>query len=187
MQTALRQLFLDFLSAIVFLTLYALTENLWLATGLAVAVSIAQIVVARARGERIDAIQWLVLFLVLVLGGATLIANDVRFIMIKPSLVHAAIGVVMLRPGWMGRYLPPIATDNLSQRFIVGAGYCWAVWFFVLALANLVVALNFDFRVWSWFFAIGLVGGKILAVVVQYAVARTIVTRKLRAASQPAA
>src|SRR6187401_169598 len=33
MQTALRQLFLDFLSAIVFLILYAATDNLWLATG----------------------------------------------------------------------------------------------------------------------------------------------------------
>ena len=61
MQTALRQLFLDFLSAIVFLTLYALTENLYLATGLAVVVSIAQIIMAMVRGERVDAMQWLVL------------------------------------------------------------------------------------------------------------------------------
>jgi intracellular septation protein len=187
MQTALRQLFLDFLSAIVFLTLYALTDNLWLATGVAVGVSIAQVVIAKVRGERIDAMQWLVLFLVLVLGGATLIANDARFIMVKPSIIHTAIGIVMLRPGWMGRYLPPIAKDNLSQRFIVGAGYCWAAWFFVLAAANLVVAMNFDFQVRSWFFAIGLVGGKILAVIMQYAVGRTVVVRKLRAAASQAA
>ena len=125
-QTALRQLFLDFLSAIVFLVLYALTENLYLATGLAVAVSLAQIVIAKARGEAIDAMQWLVLFLVLVLGTATLIANDGRFVMMKPSLTHTAIAIVMLRPGWMGRYLPPIAIENLSRGFIVGAGYCWA-------------------------------------------------------------
>lgn len=185
MQTALRQLFLDFLSAIIFLILYALTENLYLATGLAVAVSIAQIVIARARGEPVDAMQWLVLLLVLVLGGATLIANDGRFIMVKPSLTHTAIAIVMLRPGWMGRYLPPIATENLSKRFIVGAGYCWAAWMFALAIANLVVALNFDFRVWSWFFAIGLVGGKVLGVVVQYVAGRTLVARKLRAVSSP--
>ncbi len=175
MQTALRQLFLDFLSAIVFLTLYALTENLYLATGVAVAVSIAQIVIAKVRGEQVDAMQWLVLFLVLVLGGATLLANDGRFIMLKPSITHSAIGIVMLRPGWMGRYLPPIATDNLSKRFIVGAGYCWAAWFFVLAAANLVVAMNFDFQVWSWFFAHRPRRRQDLGVVVQYAVGRTIV------------
>ena len=63
----------------------------------------------------------------LVLGGATLIANDGRFIMVKPSITHTAIGIVMLRPGWMGRYLPPIATDNLSQATSsLVAGYCWA-------------------------------------------------------------
>ena len=56
-----------------------------------------------------------------------------------------------------------------------------------LAAANFVVAMNFDFQVWSWFFVIGLVGGKILGVVVQYAVGRTLVVRKLRAASSPAA
>jgi intracellular septation protein len=181
MQTALRQLFQDFLSAIVFLTLYALTENLYLATGLAVVVSLTQISLAWWRGEMVDAIQWLVLGLVLVLGGLTLVANDGRFIMLKSSISHSAIGVVLLRPGWMGRYLPPIASDNLSKRFILVAGYCWAGWFFVLAAANLVVALNFDFSVWAWFFLFGLVGGKILAVLVQYVVARTIIVRKLRA------
>ena len=102
MQTALRQLFLDFLSAIVFLTLYALTENLYLATGLAVAVSLAQIVIARRRGERVDAMQWLVLFLVLVLGGVTLLANDGRFIMLKPSITHSAIGIVHAAAGLDG-------------------------------------------------------------------------------------
>ena len=122
MRDALRQLFLDFLSAIVFLALYALTENLYLATGVAVAVSLTQIAVAKLRREQVDAMQWLVLFLVLVLGGATLLASDGRFIMLKSSISHSAIGIVMLRPGWMGRYLPPIVTDNLSKQFIVARG-----------------------------------------------------------------
>lgn len=187
MQTALRQLFLDFLSAIVFLSLYALTQNLYLATGLAIAVSLAQIGWAWRRGEKVDAIQWLVLALVLVLGSLTLIANDGRFIMMKSSISHTAIGVVLLRPGWMGRYLPPIAIENLSQRFIVAVGYCWAAWFFVLAAANFAVALNFDFTVWSWFFLFGLIGGKILAVIAQYVVTRTIIVRKLRAEASQAA
>lgn len=186
MREALRQLFLDFLSAIVFLALYAFTENLYLATGLAVAVSLTQIGVAKLRGEPVDAMQWLVLFLVLVLGGATLLANDGRFIMVKSSISHAAIGIVMLRPGWMGRYLPKIVTDNLSPQFILVAGYCWAAWFFVLAAANLIVALNFDFQFWAWFFLVGLMGGKVLAVVVQYLVFRTAVTRKLRASPSQA-
>jgi intracellular septation protein A len=57
MQIALRQLFLDFLSAIVFLLLYALTDSLAIATGLAVAVSVAQVAIAKMRGQHVDAMQ----------------------------------------------------------------------------------------------------------------------------------
>ena len=67
----------------------------------------------------IDVMQWLALGLVLVLGAATLITQDSRFIMVKPTLVHWAIGAVMLRHGWMTRYLPPIARDNLPLSVMV--------------------------------------------------------------------
>ncbi|ETR78383.1 intracellular septation protein [Afipia sp. P52-10] len=186
MQIALRQLFLDFLSAIVFLLLYALTNSLAIATGLAVAVSVAQVAIAKMRGQHVDAMQWLVLGLVLVLGAVTLITHDSRFIMIKPSLVHGAIGIVMLRPGWMGRYLPKVATENLSQRFIINAGYCWAALMFVLAIANVIVATSFGFRVWGWFVSVGLIGAKLVAFFIQYAIMRMAVRKRRAAASQTA-
>lgn len=185
MQTALRQLFLDFLSAIAFLIVYSLTDDLYLATGLAIAVSVVQVTVAKVRGQRVEPMQWLVLGLVLVLGAATLISHDSRFIMIKPSLIHSAIGLVMLRSGWMGRYLPKVATDNLSARFIVNAGYCWAALMFALAIANVVIATSFDFRVWAWFVSFGLIGAKLVAFVIQYVVMRMTVVKKLRAAAAP--
>ena len=58
-------------------------------------------------GRPIDAMQWLALGLVAVLGAATLITQNGRFIMAKPTAIHWAIGTVMLRRGWMARYLPP--------------------------------------------------------------------------------
>ena len=181
MQTALRQLFLDFLSAIAFLIVYLLTENLYLATGLAVAVSLAQVVVAKLRNQPVDPMQWLVLGLVVVLGAATLISHDSRFIMIKPSIIHAAIGVVMLRPGWMGRYLPQIARDNLSGRFISITGYCWAGLMFALAATNLVIATSFSLAVWGWFVTVGAIGAKVAAFVIQYVTMRKLVARRIRA------
>jgi intracellular septation protein A len=181
MQIALRQLFFDFLSAIVFLIVYLLTDNLYLATGLAVAVSLAQVVAAKWRNQPVDPMQWLVLGLVLVLGAATLIANDSRFIMIKPSIIHAAIGVVMLRPGWMGRYLPPVAHDNLSERFIAITGYCWAALMFALAAAKLVIATGFSLAVWGWFVTVGLPGAEVAAFVIQYVAMRAVVRRRIRA------
>jgi intracellular septation protein A len=187
MQTAMRQLLSDFLSAIVFLVVYGLSDNIYLATAAAVGVAAAQVAIMKSRGQPIDAMQWLVLGLVLVLGAATLITSDSRFIMVKPSIIHCAVGAVMLRRGWMIRYLPPIARDNLPESVMVTAGYAWAALMFALGFVNLVIATGFSFRVWAWFITFGAIGAKIAAFLIQYAVFRTIIGRKLRAAAQQAA
>src|SRR5579871_3076902 len=99
MRTALVQLLSDFLSAIIFLALYGGTGNLYLAAGAAILVSLAQFAAAKIRRQPFDIMQWLILGMVVVLGSATLITQDSRFIMVKPSIIHFAVGAVMLRPG----------------------------------------------------------------------------------------
>jgi intracellular septation protein len=185
MQTALLQLGEDFLSAFVFLGLYLGTGNLPLAVGMAMAVGAAQFALAKWRGRRLEAMQWLSLGLVIALGAVSLITNDGRFMMAKPSFIHFAIGAVMLRPGWMDRYLPPIVKENMPQQIIVLTGYAWAGLMFFLGLANLYVAANFSPIVWGYFLSIGATGAKIVAFFAQYFVFQILVRRRLR--SQAAA
>jgi len=78
MRTALQQLLSDFLSALVFLVLYLSTDNVTLATSSAIAVGLAQVAVMKFLGRPIDAMQWLALGLVAVLGAATLVTQDGR-------------------------------------------------------------------------------------------------------------
>jgi intracellular septation protein len=186
MRTALAQLLSDFLSAIVFLAIYATTDNLYWATAAAIAVSLAQFAASRIRGRPIDAMQWLVLGLVLVLGTTTLITQDSRFIMVKPSIVHFAVGLVMLRRGWMIRYLPPVVRDNISEPVIVAAGYAWAALMFVLGALNLFIALTLSFKIWAWFVSVGALGAKVVAFFVQYIVFRVIIRRKLQTTAEEA-
>jgi intracellular septation protein A len=110
------------------------------------------------------------LALVVVLGGATILAQSPRLMMLKPSIVHLAIGVILLRPGWMLRYLPPIAREHLSAGVVVAAGYGWAALLFALAIANFVVATNYDIVTWGWFVGFGLFGAKVIAFLAQYVV-----------------
>lgn len=180
MRTALWQLLSDFLSVIVFLAIYGTTDNLYWATGAAIAVSLAQVALYKIRGRPVDAMQWLVLGMVVVLGSAALMTQDGRFIMVKPSIVHFAVGAVMLRRGWMMRYLPPIARDNIPESVLVGSGYAWAALMFALGVLNIVIALTLPFNIWAWFISVGAIGAKIVAFFVQYAIFRTIVRRKLR-------
>ena len=187
MRTALQQLLLDFLSAIVFLAIYVLSDSVTLATTLAVAVGIAQFAIMKFAGRPIDAMQWLALGLVLVLGAATLITQDGRFIMVKPTVVHWAIGAVMLRHGWMTRYLPPIARDNLPPSVMVISGYAWATLMFLLGALNLFVATTMSFQAWAWFITFGAVGAKVVAFLAQYWIFRSIIRHKLRSELQPQA
>jgi intracellular septation protein len=180
MRTALGQLVSDFLSAIVFLVIYGSTDNLYLATGAAIAVSLVQFTVFKIRGRSVDAMQWLVLGMVVVLGSATLITEDSRFVMMKPSIVHFAVGAVMLRSGWMMRYLPPIVRDNIPDFVLLAAGYAWAALMFALGALNIVIALTLPFRVWAWFISVGAIGAKIVAFLLQYVIFRNILRRKLR-------
>ncbi len=183
MRTALGQLLSDFLSAIVFVVIYGSTDNLYLATGAAIAVSLAQFAVFKIKDRPIDVMQWLVLGTVVVLGSATLITEDSRFVMVKPSIVHFAVGAVMLRRGWMMRYLPPIVRDNTPESVLLAAGYAWAALMFTLGALNIVIALTLPFRVWAWFISVGAIGAKIVAFLVQYVIFRTILRRRLRGAS----
>jgi Intracellular septation protein A len=111
-------LLLDMASTLFFLVLYLLTHNVTLSVVLGMALGIAQIGWQLARHKPIDTMQWMSLFLVLGAGTVTLITDDPRFVMIKPSVIYIIVGVVMLKRGWINRYLPPAACRDRA-----GAGY----------------------------------------------------------------
>jgi intracellular septation protein A len=184
MRTALQQLLSDLLSAIVFLVVYGLSGSVTVATATAVGVGIAQIAVMKLTGRTVDLMQWLALGLVLVLGAATFITQDSRFIMVKPTVIHWAIGVVMLLRGWMARYLPPIVRDNVPASVIVKVGYAWAGLMFLLGALNAFIAVTMSFRAWAWFITFGAIGAKVVAFLAQYWIFRTIIGRKLRSEQQ---
>jgi intracellular septation protein len=160
---ALRQLLSDLLSAILFLVAYAVSGSLFVAVGIAVTAGLVQLASLGLMGRRIEPMQWMSLGLVVVLGGATMLTQSPRFMMIKPTIVHFAVAALMLRPGWMIRYLPELVVRNVPEPAIVAAGYGWAALLVALGLANLFIALRFDIAIWAWFISVGSVGTKLAA------------------------
>jgi intracellular septation protein len=181
-----KQLFADFFSTIVFLAIWAATGDIYVATGVAIAGAVGQFVLTRHQGRALDVMNWASLGLVLVLGGATILTHDPRFVMLKPSIAHFAIAVVMLRRGWMLRYTPPFVKEHVSGNAIVVAGYSWAALMMVLGLINMAIAATGDVRLWAWYVSVGAIGAKIVAFGVQYLVFRSIIYRKIRASLREA-
>lgn len=148
---AFRPIAVDFLSTIFFVGVYAVTHDIRWAIALGIALGVLQIAYALVRGRKPYPMQWASLVLVVVLGSASLLTNDPRFAMIKPSIGGFAIGCVMLRRNWMWRYMPDVVKRNLSPNALVGWGYAWSLSFFALAAANLYIAYTYPPNVWAWF------------------------------------
>ena len=176
---ALRPLASDFLPTIVFAALVALHASVPVATGGALVVAVMQMLVQMALKRPIPLLQWASIGLVLVFGAISLATNDARFLRIKPSIIYVAIGVVMLKRGWMLRYLPPIASGH-ADGLMIGWGYAWAALMFVSAVANLAVAWTLP-ALWPAYLASVPLASKLLLFAVQYASVRFIVRRKILA------
>ncbi|MGH6970586.1 MAG: hypothetical protein ACREEQ_03160, partial [Caulobacteraceae bacterium] len=115
---------------------------------------------------------------------ATVLTNDPKFVMLKASAIYVIIGVVMLKPGWMNRYLPQVAIEVVPDLAFV-FGFVWAGLMFLSAAVNIVAAMTMSIVAWTAFmsaYALASKGGLFL---VQYATMR-IVGRRRRLAAQTA-
>jgi len=173
----------DFLSTIVFLVVYLTTDDVIIATLVALAVTAAQIIYARVRRQSLDAMTYASMALVITLGVATLLTSDPRFVLAKPAIGHFAVGAIMLRKNWMWRYSPDIVRDTIPH-LVTAAGYAWSALMFLLGLGTIAIAMTGDVKLWALYVSVISVGAKIAAFVIQYVAFRIIVTRKLRNKAQ---
>lgn len=177
---AAKLLLLDLASTFLFLAVLLLTNNIPLAVALGVALGVGQIAWEWVRKKPIETMQWLSLFLVVGAGTATLLTDDPRFVMVKPSLIYLVVGVVMLKPGWMNRYLPPIAKELVPDIAVV-FGFVWAGLMFFSAVLNIIVALNFSVLSWASFMSVYGVVSKLGLFLIQYVTMRAIGVRRRQA------
>lgn len=177
---AIRPLLLDFLSTIVFVVLVALKVDPTIAAASGIAIGVGQVVFLKATQRPIAPLQWMGLGLVVVFGTASLLTHDLRFLMVKPTVIYLLVGGVMLQRGWMLRYMPPVAAGHGEDIMIV-FGYVWAGLMIVTAVANAIVAVAFTNH-WVQFMAIFPMASKLILFAVQYATTRSIVRQRVLAA-----
>ena len=173
----------DFFSTILFLAIYLTTDNVLLATGVAIAGAIGQVIYSRIKGKPLGYMTYASLALVIVLGSATLLTHDPRFVLAKPAIGHFAIGAIMLKRGWLLRYMPPIVTETIPE-YVTIAGYAWAALMFALGAGVIAVASTGDIKLWAFYVSVVAIGAKVAAFAVQYVAFRILVTNRIRAAAR---
>lgn len=176
-------LLLDMASTLFFLALYLWTGDIPLSVILGIALGFAQIGWQILRKAPIDTMQWMSLFLVVASGAATLLTHDPRFVMIKPTVIYIIVGIVMLKRGWMNRYLPAVAMEVVPDLGIA-FGYVWSALMFGSAVLNVYVALNYSVVTWASFMSIWGIVSKLGLFLMQYSIMRTVGVRRRRRAAE---
>ena len=174
-----RYLLMDMASTFFFLGVLAVTHNVMLGVALGMAVGVVQIVLQKVRAKPIDTMQWLSLFLVVTGGTATLLTHDPRFVMIKPTVIYAIVGIVMCKPGWMNRYLPPVALQVAPDVAFV-FGFIWAGLMFASGALNLALAMTLKPLDWAAFMSTWAVASKLGLFLIQFVTMRLIGAGRVR-------
>lgn len=112
---------------------------------------------------------------VLVLGTATLLLHDKRFIQWKPTVLLGAAAVAFLVSTFVSgrplarRMLESVFSEplNVSQRAWAMLNLGWTAWFAVLAFANLYIAWNFAEATWVNFKVFGITVAMLLFMIPQ--------------------
>ncbi len=181
MKSVFQRLAGDFFSTILFVVVWMATGSIAIATGVAIAGAIGQFIWAKQRGIQMTAISYASLALIILLGAATLFTGDSRFVLIKPSLAHFGIGAIMLKRGWMARYMPAKVME-LAPDLPVIAGYWWAGLMFLTGAGVVATALTGDAKLWGAFVFIVAPAMKIVAFAAQYVLFRFLIGRRVAAA-----
>ena len=175
---ALGPMLFDSLGVLVFAVLLVAGADIVIATIAGTIVALAVVGYELARGRKVAALQWISLASVLLTAAATLFTGDPRFVMAKPTIVYLVVGTVMLRRGWLNRYILPeqlALVGDVMDRF----GMIWAALMFASAGFNLVIAVFFT-AWWPLFIGIFPLASKFTLFAVHIAVVHVIGQARLR-------
>jgi intracellular septation protein len=159
--TRMNQL-LEWSPLIVFFVAFKLLGLYW-ATGALMVVSVASLLIVRLRTGRFKPVQVITTVIIVILGSATLLFHDKRFIQWKPTVLLGA-AIAFLGSNLIGRqplarrmlegvFSEPVELSAHAWRVI---NTLWAAWLALLATVNIYIAHNFAEGVWVNFKVFGI-------------------------------
>lgn len=165
------KILIDFLPVAVFVLVYQMTGDIVLATAILIPATAAQVALAWWRWRRVEKAHLITLALVVVMGGATVIAGDGAFIKWKPTVINWLFAIAFLMS-------PLVGGKTLTQRMMEKSlslpvpiwrrlNLAWGVFFIVMGAINIAVFEYFSEAVWVNFKLFGMLGLTLLFLLAQ--------------------
>jgi len=164
------KLLLDFFPIILFFVAFKFA-GIYVATGVAIVATIAQILWIRHSTGKVEPMQWVSLGVIVLFGGATIVAHNDTFIKWKPTVLYWLMGATLMAGQLIFRK-NLLKTLMGSQLELPDAAWrvtnwSWIAFFAIMGVVNLWVAFNFDTDTWVNFKLFGGLGLMALFVVGQ--------------------
>lgn len=142
---------IDYAPLILFFIVFK-TTNVFIGT-IAFMVAITTAVLAsKILLGRVSPMLWLSAILVVGFGALTIWFHDQRFIQIKPTIIYAGLGTLLLGGVALGRplirYVLENGLDGLSDRGWMLLSRNWGLFFVSMAILNEIMRATLSFDTW---------------------------------------
>lgn len=159
----------DLFPVVLFFVAFKLAD-IYVATGVAIAATFAQVGWLKLRRKRVEPMLWASLAIIAVFGGATLFLQDETFIKWKPTVLYWLFATVLAGAAAARRNLiRAMLSQHMQLPDPVWArlNLSWVAFFAVMGALNLYVAYNYSTDLWVNFKLFGGMGLMLLFVVAQ--------------------
>lgn len=148
-------------------------KGIYVATAVAIAATVAQIIWSKVRHGKVDTMLWISFAIIGVFGGATLLLHDETFIKFKPSVLYWLFSVILLGSNLL--FKKNLMRSLLSEKMALPVrvwdrlNLSWSLFFAVLGFINLYVAFNYSTDTWVNFKLFGFTGMMLVFIIAQSA------------------
>jgi len=132
------------------------TFDIYVATGVAIAITVLQMVWLKIKNQPITKMQIFNFLIILVFGSLTIFLHDKTFIMIKPTILYWSFALALAMSFYLfkknliqmvlGKEVK--LKDDTDETIWSKVNLSWVIYFAVLGLLNLYVAYNFTEETW---------------------------------------
>lgn len=137
-------------------------QGIYVATAVAIAATLAQIIWSKFRHGKVDTMLWVSFAIIGVFGGATLFLHDENFIKFKPSALYWLFAAILLISNLI--FNKNLMRSLLHEKIALPVhawnrlNLVWSIFFGVLGFINLYVAFNYSTDTWVTFKLFGFTG-----------------------------
>jgi intracellular septation protein len=145
--------------------------DIYIATGVAIAASIVQVIASRIKSKKFEKMHLITLATITILGGATIYLRNEMFIKWKPTILYWVMALVFFGSQFIGKQTiierMMQKQVNLSRNIWLNLNFSWVFFFLSMGTINLYVVYNYSTDTWVTFKLVGTLALTLTFIVIQ--------------------